>query len=363
MLMQNNPSPPRRRESRKRANVVLIFSGFPSARERRKICWLFAIPLGLACTAAFAQSAPRGSEEKFPGRPVRFLIPFAAAGSNDVVARILAHKLTERWKQQVVADNRAGANGIIGIDMVAKAPADGYTLLIASTTYTMNPSLYKLPFDPVKDLAPVSLIAEGPLMLCSHPGFAPRNVAELIALARSKPGQLQYASSGAGGIAHLAGVLFERTAGVTLLHIPYKGSGAGVIDAVSGQVPLIFSSVSPVLPFVKNGRLRVLGMGGLKRSSFLPETPTIAEAGVPGYESNMWWGIMAPGRTPKATIQRLNRDIRQAIDARDVQERFANLGMEIRVSAPEEFSKIVASDIGKWSAIIKDAKLDVGGAP
>ena len=327
------------------------------------LTWFAASLLIVLTGAAPAQAAPDVKNEIYPNHPVRFLIPFAAAGSNDVVARILGQKLTELWKQQVVADNRAGANGIIGIDMVAKAPADGYTLLIASTTFTMNPSLYKLPFDPVRDFAPVSLIAEGPLMLCSHPGFAARNVVELIALARAKPGQLQYASSGLGGIAHLAGVLFEKSAGVTLLHVPYKGSGAGVIDAVSGQLPLIFSSVSPVLPFVKSGRLRVLGIGGLKRSNFLPEAPTIAESGVPGYESNMWWGIMVPGKTPKATIQKLNRDIRQAIDARDVQERFANLGMEIRVSAPEEFAKIVASDIGKWSAIIKDAKLDVGGAP
>ena len=328
-----------------------------------RLTWFAASLLIVLTGAAPAQAAPDVKNEIYPNHPVRFLIPFAAAGSNDVVARILGQKLTELWKQQVVADNRAGANGIIGIDMVAKAPADGYTLLIASTTFTMNPSLYKLPFDPVRDFAPVSLIAEGPLMLCSHPGFAARNVVELIALARAKPGQLQYASSGLGGIAHLAGVLFEKSAGVTLLHVPYKGSGAGVIDAVSGQLPLIFSSVSPVLPFVKSGRLRVLGIGGLKRSNFLPEAPTIAESGVPGYESNMWWGIMVPGKTPKATIQKLNRDIRQAIDARDVQERFANLGMEIRVSAPEEFAKIVASDIGKWSAIIKDAKLDVGGAP
>ena len=327
------------------------------------LTWFAASLLIVLTGAAPAQAAPDVKNEIYPNHPVRFLIPFAAAGSNDVVARILGQKLTELWKQQVVADNRAGANGIIGIDMVAKAPADGYTLLIASTTFTMNPSLYKLPFDPVRDFAPVSLIAEGPLMLCSHPGFAARNVVELIALARAKPGQLQYASSGLGGIAHLAGVLFEKSAGVTLLHVPYKGSGAGVIDAVSGQLPLIFSSVSPVLPFVKSGRLRVLGIGGLKRSNFLPEAPTIAESGVPGYESNMWWGIMVPGKTPKATIQKLNRDIRQAIDARDVQERFANLGMEIRVSAPEEFAKIVASDIGKWSTIIKDAKLDVGGAP
>jgi len=321
---------------------------------------LIAVSLCMVAIAALAQ--PARTDEAFPNRPVRFLIPFATAGSNDVVARILAHQLTDIWKQQVVADNRAGANGIIGIDMVAKAPADGYTLLIASTTFTMNPSLYKLPFDPVKDFAPVTLIAEGPLMLCSHPGFAARNVEQLIALAKAKPGQLQYASSGLGGIAHLAGVLLEKMAHISLLHVPYKGSGAGVIDAVSGQVPLIISSVSPVLPFVKNGRLRVLGIGGLKRSKFLPDVPTIAESGVPGYESNMWWGIMVPARTPKPVVQKLNRDIRQAVDAGDIPQRFADLGMEVRVSAPEELTKIVNADIRKWSGIIRDAKLDVDGA-
>ena len=321
---------------------------------------LIAVPLCMVAIAALAQ--PVRTDEVFPNRPVRFLIPFAAAGSNDVVARILAHQLTDIWKQQVVADNRAGANGIIGIDMVAKAPADGYTLLIASTTFTMNPSLYKLPFDPVKDFAPVTLIAEGPLMLCSHLGFAARNVEQLIALAKAKPGQLQYASSGLGGIAHLAGVLLEKMAGISLLHVPYKGSGAGVIDAVSGQVPLIISSVSPVLPFVKNGRLRVLGIGGLKRSKFLPDVPTIAESGVPGYESNMWWGIMVPARTPKPVVQKLNRDIRQAVAAGDIPQRFADLGMEVRVSAPEELARIVNADIRKWSGIIRDAKLDVDGA-
>jgi len=321
---------------------------------------LIAVSLCMVAIAALAQ--PARTDEAFPNRPVRFLIPFAAAGSNDVVARILAHQLTDIWKQQVVADNRAGANGIIGIDMVAKAPADGYTLLIASTTFTMNPSLYKLPFDPVKDFAPVTLIAEGPLMLCSHPGFAARDVGQLIALAKAKPGQLQYASSGLGGIAHLAGVLLEKMAGISLLHVPYKGSGAGVIDAVSGQVPLIISSVSPVLPFVKNGRLRVLGVGGLKRSKIMPDVPTIAESGVPGYESNMWWGIMVPARTPKPVVQKLNRDIRQAVDAGDIPQRFADLGMEVRVSAPEELTRIVNADIRKWSGIIRDAKLDVGGA-
>ena len=249
---------------------------------------------------------------------------------------------------------------IIGIDLVAKAPANGYTLLIASTTFTMNPALYKLPFDPVKDFAPVTLIADGPLMLCSNPAFPARSVQELIALAKAKPGELQYASSGLGGIAHLAGVLFERTAGVKLVHVPYKGSGAGVIDAVSGQVPLIFSSVSPVLPFVKNGRLRALGVGGAKRATFLPDVPTIAESGLPGYDSNMWWGIMVPAKTPAATVQKLNRDIKRAAAAGEVAARFADLGMEVRVSTPDEFSSIVAADIKKWAAIIKAANVTAG---
>lgn len=314
--------------------------------------------VGLLAAAACVQGS--SGAESYPSRPVRFLIPFAAAGSNDVVARLLAHQLTDIWKQQVVADNRAGANGIIGIDLVAKAPADGYTLLISSTTFTMNPALYKLPFDPVRDFAPVTLIAEGPLMLCANPGFAARSVQDLVALAKAKPAQLQYASSGLGGIAHLAGVLFERTAGVTLVHVPYKGSGAGVIDAVSGQVPLIFSSVSPVLPFVKSGRLRALGVGGAKRAKFLPDVPTIAESGLPGYDSNMWWGIMVPAHTPKAVVQKLNHDIRLATAAGDVAPRFADLGMEVRVSSPEEFSQIVGADIRKWAGIIRDAKLEPG---
>jgi tripartite-type tricarboxylate transporter receptor subunit TctC len=247
--------------------------------------------------------------------------------------------------------------------MVAKAPADGYTLLIASTTFTMNPSLYKLPFDAVRDFAPVTLIAEGPLMLCVNPAFSARTVEQLIALAKAKPGQLQYASSGLGGIAHLAGVLFERMAGVSLVHVPYKGSGAGVIDAVSGQVPLIFSSVSPVLPFVKNGRLRALGVGGAKRARFLPDVPTIAEAGVPGYDSNMWWGIMVPAHTPGPVVAKLNRDSRRATDSGDVTPRFADLGMEVRVSTPEEFTRTVAADLRKWSGIIKDARLDTAVSP
>ena len=296
MLMQNNPSPPRRRESRKRANVVLIFSGFPSARERRKICWLFAIPLGLACTAAFAQSAPRGSEEKFPGRPVRFLIPFAAAGSNDVVARILAHKLTERWKQQVVADNRAGANGIIGIDMVAKAPADGYTLLMGQAgNLTINISLMaKMPFDPVRDFSPVTLVASTPNVLVVHPSLPVRTVKDLIALAKAKPGQINYATSGIGSPGHLAAELLNKSAGIRLVHIPYKGAAPALLDVVAGNAHLYFTSAVSAQPFIPSGRLRMVAVASAKRSPSLPEVPTVAEAGFPEFDVSSWWGVVAP---------------------------------------------------------------------
>lgn len=316
--------------------------------------------LALTVNTSRAQPAQPVTDNTFPAKPVRLVIPFAAGGSNDVAARILAQKLSQRWNQQVVSDNRAGANGIIGSELAANAPPDGYTLLIASTTFTMNPSLYKLPFHPERDFAGVSQIAEGPLVLCAHPGFAANSVEQLIALAKAKPGQIAYASAGAGGIAHLAGALFERTAGVRLLHIPYKGSSAGVIDVMSGQVALIFSSVSPVLPFIQNGRLRALGIGGLKRSPLLPATATIAESGAPGYESNMWWGVVAPRLTPGPRINAINRGIRESLEQADARKQFENLGMDARVSTPAELAQLIASDIRKWAGIIKEAKVNVG---
>ena len=323
-----------------------------------KPCAVTAL-LGLITHASSAQTTRPLTDNAFPAKPVRLIIPFAAGGSNDVAARILAQKLSQRWSQQVVSDNRAGANGIIGSELAANALPDGYTLLIASTTFTMNPSLYKMPFHPERDFAGVSLIAEGPLVLCTHPGFAANNVEQLITLARARPGQITYASAGAGGIAHLAGALFERTAGVRLLHIPYKGSSAGVIDVMSGQVALIFSSVSPVLPFIQNGRLRALGIGGLKRSRLLPATPTIAESGAPGYDSNMWWGVVAPRLTPAPRIDAINRDIRAALEQADARKQFENLGMDARVSTPAELGQLITSDIRKWAGIIKDAKVTV----
>ena len=317
------------------------------------VCLSMFTGLGLA------QPVRTATDAVYPVKPVRLVIPFAAGGSNDVAARILSQKLGQRWNQQVVSDNRVGANGIIGSELVAHAAPDGYTLLIVSTTFTMNPSLYSLPFQPERDFAGVSLIAEGPLVLCTHSSFAANSVEQLISLARARPGQFTFASAGAGGIAHLAGVLFERTAGVRLLHVPYKGSSAGVIDVMSGQVTLIFSSVSPVLPFLQNGRLRALGIGSLKRSPLLSATPTIAESGAPGYESNMWWGVAAPRLTPAPRIDAINRGIRLALEQADARKQFENLGMDARVSTPLELSQLITSDIRKWAGVIKDARLNL----
>ena len=294
---------------------------------------------------------------KFPIKPVRLLIPFTPAGSNDVVARLLAQKLSETWRQQVVSDNRAGANGIIGTDMVAKAPADGYTLLMISTSFTMNPSLYKLPYDSLMDFSPISLIAEGPLVLSINPSFPANSIEQLIAYAKNKPGSIQYASSGLGGIAHLTGILFEKTADISLIHIPYKSSGSGVIDVIGGQVPLIFSSVSPALPFIKNGKLRALGIATLNRSALLPNVKTISEAGMLGFESSMWWGVLGPKNLPQSLMQKINQSVRNSIESQDIQYRFTSLGMDAKVSTPEDLNRLIRKDLRKWSNIISSSKI------
>lgn len=298
--------------------------------------------------------APARDAPEYPARSVRLVIPFTAGGGNDIVARTVAQKLSEQWGQQVISDNRTGANGIIGTELVAKANPDGYTLVIASTSFTMNPALQKLPFDPIRDFAPVGLVAEGALIFTAHPSFPARSIGELIKVAKASPGKLQYATSGQGGVTHLAAELFQRMAGVSLLLVPYKGSSAAAIDVVSGQVPVMVSSVSPALPYLTSGRLRALGIGSTKRSPLLPRVPTVAEQGVPGYDSSMWWGILAPAKTPPAIVAKVNRDINRALDSDDVRERIARLGMSVLTSDPAQFSKIIASDITKWGKIINE---------
>lgn len=297
-------------------------------------------------TSVFAQS--------FPTKTVRLIIPFTAAGGNDIVARTIGTKLGEKWKQQVIADNRVGANGIIGTDLAAKAAPDGHTLVIVSTSFTMNPSITKVPFDPVKDFAPISLVAEGALIFTSHPSFPARGIKDLVRMAKAKPGTLQFASSGHGGVTHLAVELLQRMASISLVHVPYKGSSAAAIDVISGHVPIMISSVSPALPYLKSGRLRSLGIGSPKRSELLPDVPTVAEQGVPGYDSSMWWGFMAPAGTSPEIVKRISDDIGAVIRDQEVQKRISSMGMTAVSSTQEEFSKIIANDLVKWGKIIKE---------
>lgn len=306
----------------------------------------FLFMLAVQSTVAISQN--------YPNRPVRLIIPFTAAGSNDLVARTVGNKLAEKWKQQVISDNRVGANGIIGTDLAAKAAPDGHTMVIVSTSFTMNPSITKVPFDPIKDFSPIGLVAEGALIFTAHPSFPAQSIRDLVKMAKSKPNTLQFASSGHGGVSHLAVELLQRMAGISLVHIPYKGSSAAAIDVVSGQVPIMISSVGPALPYLKSGRLRALGIGSPQRSPLLPEVPTVAEQGVAGYDSNMWWGFMTPAGVSADILKKINEDVGAAVRDQDVKKVITNLGMTAVSSTQEEFAKIIATDIGKWGKIIKE---------
>lgn len=306
----------------------------------------FLFVLATHSTAAISQS--------YPSHPVRLIIPFTAAGSNDLVARTVGNKLAEKWKQPVISDNRVGANGIIGTDLAAKAAPDGYTMVIVSTSFTMNPSITKVPFDPLKDFSPIGLVAEGALIFTAHPSFPAQSIRDLVKMAKNKPDTLQFASSGYGGVSHLAVELLQKMTGISLVHIPYKGSSAAAIDVVSGRVPIMISSISPALPYLKSGRLRALGIGSPQRTPLLPEVPTVAEQGVAGYDSSMWWGLMTPAGVPADILRKINEDIGSAVRDQDVKKVITNLGMTAVSSTQGEFEKIVANDINKWGKIIKE---------
>ena len=303
----------------------------------------------MLCTAVAA--------EPYPTRPVRLIIPFPAGGSNDVVGRLVASQLGEKLGQQVFVDNRAGAGGVIGTEAAANAPPDGYTLLIVSIAHAVNPALYKLNYDPLKSFAPVSVLAKGPNVLAVNPGLPVNSVKELIALARQKPGELEYASAGIGSFQHLGGELFKLTAGVNLLHVPYKGGGPSMSDVISGHVNIVFSSLIQTTPFIESGKLKALGTGGSARSPVLPDVPTIAEAGVPGYEANNWWGIVAPAGTPGAIIDKLHSAAQAALQSSNLQEQFAREGASSMQMSSAEFGKYMEAEIAKWGRVVTQAKI------
>jgi tripartite-type tricarboxylate transporter receptor subunit TctC len=314
-----------------------------------------AAALGLALPAS---SLAADALKDYPNRPVRLIVPFPPGGSNDILGRFMAAKLTERLGQQVIVDNRPGADGIIGTDLAARSTPDGYTLLIVSTSYSMNPGIHKkMPFDPVKDLTPISMIGTGPNAIVVNPSFPVKTVKDLVAAAKAKPGQINYASSGIGGFNHFGGELFKIAAGVDMTHVPYKGGGPAMVDIMAGHVPVLFSTLIQVLPHQRSGKLRVLATGGSKRSPALPDVPTVTESGV-NYEVTIWWGVLGPKGLPPALANGLNGTVAKILGEPETQKRLAAEAAEPMVVSPGEFGKIIEKDIAKWTKVARDAKME-----
>lgn len=294
--------------------------------------------------------------QDYPTRPIRLVVPFAAGGSMDITARILSQKLSKSLGQQVVVDNRGGGSGTIGTDIVARAAPDGYTLAIVSASHTVNPSLFsKLPYNTLKDFAPVTLVLTLPMVLVSHSSVPIRSVNDFLTLAKTKPGSLSFASSGTGGAAHLAGELVKLSAGIDIVHVPYKGGGPAVIDVVAGQVPLLFNTIPPLLPYIRAGRVRPLAVTSAKRSSLLPDVPTFVESGLPAVELIEWGGILAPANTPKEIVEKLRTEFVKALRAPDVLEKLSGMGTEPVGSTPNEFASFIHAEIIKMSKVVKSA--------
>ncbi|HZN23481.1 MAG TPA: tripartite tricarboxylate transporter substrate binding protein [Burkholderiales bacterium] len=315
------------------------------------------------CLVALLLLAPHSARgQGYPTKPVRMIVPFPAGGATDIVGRLIAQKLTESWNQQVIVDNRGGAGGTIGSELAAKSPPDGYTILVGtSSTHAIAPSLYsKLGYDPVRDFAPVTLIANATVLLAVHPSVPARNVRELVALAKKQPNALSFASSGNGGISHLIGEHFKSVAGIQMLHVPYKGDTPALVDLASGQVHLMFGTAVSFLPYVKSRRLNALAVTNPKRSPIVPEIPTVAESGLPGFEALQWFGVLAPAGTAREIVSKLNVDIVKTLRLPDVRERMVGLGAEVVGSSPEQFASFQKADAAKWAKVVKEsgAKID-----
>lgn len=310
----------------------------------------------LLVAIAAAGLSPIAVAQDYPARPVRMIVPFPPGGGTDYFGRIVAQRLTEGFGATFVVDNRSGAGGIVGTDVAAKSKPDGYTVVLVSTSHAINPSLHrKLPFDPVRDFAPVTMLASGPLLLVVHPSLPVRNVKDLIALAKARPGMLTVASAGNGTPPHLAVELFKSMTQVDMVHVPYKGNGPAYTDLISGQVPVMFPSVTTALPIVKSGKVRALAVTSAKRSQIAPDLPTIGEAGVPGYELSSWYGLLAPAGTPAAIVSRLQQEIAKSFRAADLRDKLLAQGVEPLANAPEEFSAALAAEIAKWQKVAQAA--------
>ena len=309
----------------------------------------------IAGLAFAACAAAHGAESAYPSKPVRLLVGFSPGGGTDVAARIVAKKVSEDWNQQVVVDNRAGAGGLIAFDLVAKANPDGYTLLAASPSFAIQPGISAhLPYDPIKDFAPITVISSSPYVLVLNPGVPAKSVKELIALAKAKPDTLNYASGGIGSAQHFTTELFALMAGIKIVHVPYKGA-VSVPDVIAGRVQMLFSGVPQALPHLQAGRLRAVGVTTPKRSRILPEVPTIAEAGVPGYDVTVWYGLFCTGRTPKPVLDKINAGFVKAIHSAEAGQQLGAMGLEPVGNPSAEFTKSIKEEIARWTNVAKKA--------
>jgi tripartite-type tricarboxylate transporter receptor subunit TctC len=304
--------------------------------------WLAAVP-------AIAQTSP------YPSKPVRLIIPFPPGGSNDVVGRMIAAQLSQKLEKPVVVENVGGAGGLIGTEMAAKAAPDGYTLLLISVAFAFNPSMYKLSYDPASAFAPVAMLGAGPVVIAVTSKLPAGNLRELLAMAREKPGSLNYATAGVGSFQHHASELFKQQAGIDMVHVPFKGGGPAMMDVIAGNTQVAIGSLVQMLPQIKGGKLKAIGVGSAQRIPALPETPTISEAGLPGYEVTNWWGIAVPAGTPRAVIERLHRDLSAIVASAETKKRFEAEGADAVQMTPEEFGRFIAQESAKWARVVKEA--------
>ena len=307
-------------------------------------------------TAALLLALTSGAAaQEFPTKPLRIIVPFPPGAFNDIVARLVATQLTGRLGKQVIVENRAGAGGIIAAETVANAPKDGHTLLLVSSSITVLPAMHQLPYDTIKSFTPIAMLASAPNVVTGHPSLAANSLKELIALARKQPGKLQYASAGIGTFPHLGGELFKLTAGIDLLHVPFKGSAPALIDVVGGHTQLTFATIPSSLTHIRSGKLKVFDVGGAQRNALIPEVPTVDEAGLPGYAAANWNGILAPAGTPAPIVARMHKEISEILGTPEMQKQFTAEGADVVRMSPTEFAAYIASEIAKWGRVVKEA--------
>jgi len=315
--------------------------------------FLLLLCLSLAALAATAA-------ETYPDRPVRFIVPYAAGGSSDVIARLLGPRLAQDLGQPFLVDNRPGAGSMLGTDIAAKSAPDGYTIILSDMPHTINPSVYaKVPYDPVRDFSPITLVGTSAMFLFVHPSVQAQSVKEFIALAKAQPGKLAIGSGGNGTTTHLSAELFQIHTSIRLTHVPYKGAGPALVDVVAGQIPVTFTSMATAAPFVRAGKLRVLGVTSVKRLTALPDVPTFAESGVPDFVVEHWWGVLAPAGVAPPIVARLHDEIVKVVGSADVRERFDTLAVQPTTNTPEQFRALLASDVKRWARGVREAGVKV----